>query len=249
MGTPAERSRFREFLLGLMGPLAAANAEDRKPNSVAVGDRQRGEPDVGQPSGLASEAADQPARGQSDDVPLGLAQTPIVQQANQAEEIRRLASIVESQARHLELIANHIRGGGDASNRTANIRQEVPSRATEEELQVGEREVQGGVRVRTEVTERPVEEQVNLREERVKIERRPASPPSDDFYEIYDSSDAGFMNPIGKSPVDSKVSRVTEEVVIGKIAGQGDHTVRGTVRKTDFDVEPINKSASQDVKK
>ena len=46
--------------------------------------------------------------------------------------------------------------------------------AAEEELRVGKREVGGGrVRVRSYVTERPVEEQVELRQERVSIERRP----------------------------------------------------------------------------
>jgi len=44
----------------------------------------------------------------------------------------------------------------------------------EEELRVGKREVGGGrVRVRSYVTERPVEEQVELRQEHVTIERRP----------------------------------------------------------------------------
>ena len=46
--------------------------------------------------------------------------------------------------------------------------------AAEEELRVGKRDVgRGSVRVRSYVTERPVEEQVDLRQERVTIERRP----------------------------------------------------------------------------
>ncbi|HEX8062397.1 MAG TPA: DUF2382 domain-containing protein [Allosphingosinicella sp.] len=44
----------------------------------------------------------------------------------------------------------------------------------EEELRVGKREVErGGARVRSYVTETPVSEQVNLREEHVSVERRP----------------------------------------------------------------------------
>ena len=45
----------------------------------------------------------------------------------------------------------------------------------EEELSVGTRKVaNGGARVTSSVTERPVEQTVSLREERVKAERRPA---------------------------------------------------------------------------
>src|SRR3954463_13118248 len=48
----------------------------------------------------------------------------------------------------------------------------------EEQLEVGKRAVdKGGVRVRRTVEERPVEENVNLREEHVNVERRPANRP------------------------------------------------------------------------
>jgi len=45
---------------------------------------------------------------------------------------------------------------------------------TEEQLKVGKRDVSHGrVRVRTYVVEEPIQESVNLREERVQVERRP----------------------------------------------------------------------------
>jgi hypothetical protein len=48
----------------------------------------------------------------------------------------------------------------------------------EEELQVGKRTVRrGGVRVYSQVVSQPVEEQVKLREEHVRVERRPANRP------------------------------------------------------------------------
>jgi len=48
----------------------------------------------------------------------------------------------------------------------------------EEELNVGKRQVEGGrVRVRSYVVETPVQEEVNLREERVHVERRPTDRP------------------------------------------------------------------------
>ena len=55
-----------------------------------------------------------------------------------------------------------------------NLANDDVVQVAEEELQVGKRDVgRGSVRVRSYVTERPVEEQVELRQERVTIERRP----------------------------------------------------------------------------
>ena len=67
------------------------------------------------------------------------------------------------------------RGLGAATGLTAtNAAGEEVIQAAEEQLRVGKREVgRGGVRVRSYVTERPVEEQVELRQERVTVERRP----------------------------------------------------------------------------
>src|SRR5213075_3300877 len=51
----------------------------------------------------------------------------------------------------------------------------------EEQLEVGKRAVdKGGVRVRRTVEERPVEEDVKLREEHVNVERRPVNRPVND---------------------------------------------------------------------
>ena len=50
---------------------------------------------------------------------------------------------------------------------------------TEEQLKVGKRDVSHGrVRVRSYVVEEPVEEQVNLRQEHVHVERRPVDRPA-----------------------------------------------------------------------
>src|SRR5206468_3159321 len=63
-------------------------------------------------------------------------------------------------------------------SRTRNAAGEEVIPVVQEELQVGKRAVQqGGVRVHTRVTEKPVEEQVTLRQERVNVERRPVDRP------------------------------------------------------------------------
>src|SRR6185503_4256177 len=49
----------------------------------------------------------------------------------------------------------------------------------EERLKIGKRPIsRGGVRVYTRITERPIEEQVRLREEQISVERRPVDRPA-----------------------------------------------------------------------
>ena len=109
----------------------------------------------------------------------------------------------------------------------------------EEELKVGKRQVQrGGIRVHTFVTERPVEEQVTLRDETVHVERRPVSRD-------VTNADASFkertleMTETDEEAVVSKVARVIEEVSIGKTVEDRTETVRDTVRRQDVDVEKV----------
>ena len=107
----------------------------------------------------------------------------------------------------------------------------------EEELRVGKREVgRGGVRVRSYVTERPVEEQVHLRQERVSIERRPVNRE-------LRPGDAAFQERTieaverGEEAVVSKTARVVEEIGIRKDVATETETVRDTVRRQDVEVE------------
>jgi hypothetical protein len=90
----------------------------------------------------------------------------------------------------------------------------------EEELSVGKRQVERGqARVHTRVTERPVEESVRLRDEKVTVERHPVDRPATE-------------------PVVSKRARVVEEVTVRKEAREHTETVHDTVRRKDVDVEP-----------
>lgn len=107
----------------------------------------------------------------------------------------------------------------------------------EEELQVGKREVgRGSVRVRSYVTERPVEEQVELRQERVTIDRRPVDRE-------LQAGDTAFQERTieaverGEEAVVSKVARVTEEIGLRKDVDRETETVRDTVRKQEVEVE------------
>lgn len=125
------------------------------------------------------------------------------------------------------------------NSRNVQGKEAIP--VVEEDLHVGKREVQqGGVRVHSRVEERPVEEQVNLREERAVVERRPVDRPASEA----DLGDAFHESTIevterAEIPMVSKEARVVEEIVVGKEVNQRTETVRDTVRRTDVDVEQI----------
>jgi uncharacterized protein (TIGR02271 family) len=111
----------------------------------------------------------------------------------------------------------------------------------EEELHVGKREVgRGRVRIRSHVVERPVEEQVTLREERVAVERRPV----DGTMRTGSVNDGDLfrertveMEERSEEAVVSKEARVVEEVVVRKEADQRTETISDTVRKTEVEVD------------
>jgi uncharacterized protein (TIGR02271 family) len=108
----------------------------------------------------------------------------------------------------------------------------------EEQLNVGKREVQGDtMRVRTRVTERPVQEQINLREEHVVVERhavdRPANPADVTAFQEATIE----VQERHEEPVVSKTARVVEEVVVGKEATEHTETVQDTLRRKDVEIE------------
>jgi uncharacterized protein (TIGR02271 family) len=122
-------------------------------------------------------------------------------------------------------------------NRERDRDQSIP--VVDEKLEVGKRTVErGGVRVYSNIVEQPVEEKINLREERVHVERRPADRAA---------TDADFRQPnqvievteTVEEPVVSKRARVREEVVIEKEANTRTETIHDTVRHTDVNVEQL----------
>ncbi len=96
--------------------------------------------------------------------------------------------------------------------------------------------------MRSYVVERPVEEQVELREERVTIERRPVNR------EVA-AGDAVFEEKVieaverGEEAVVSKQARVVEEIALGKDVNTRTETVRDTVRKQEVEIEDDRTSA------
>jgi uncharacterized protein (TIGR02271 family) len=129
---------------------------------------------------------------------------------------------------------------------TTENREAIP--VVQEELQVGKRCVQrGGVRIHNRVTERPVEEQVHLREERVNVERRPVDRPatSDDLAFKERTIEARAT---AEEAVVNKQARVVEEVKLNKDVQQRTETVRDTVRRTDVEVEQLGNNPGTDIR-
>jgi uncharacterized protein (TIGR02271 family) len=121
---------------------------------------------------------------------------------------------------------------------------EVRMPVVEEELAVGKREVEaGGVRVHRRVTERPVEEDVTLRKERVNVERRPVDrPATPGMMDTFQEGDVE-VRATSEEAVVQKRARVTEEVVVNKDVEQKTEHVRDTVRRSDVDVENMGAGA------
>lgn len=118
----------------------------------------------------------------------------------------------------------------------------------EEELQVGKREVQtGGARLRSRIIHKPVEEQVRLREETVRVERTPVDRPATeaDFNSFKEGEIE--LTETAEVPVVSKEARVVEEVSLDKDVNERVETVKDTVRKTEVDVERLDKDDISDV--
>jgi uncharacterized protein (TIGR02271 family) len=107
----------------------------------------------------------------------------------------------------------------------------------EEQVRVGKREVgRGSVRVRSYVVEQPVEEQVELRQERVTVERRPVDRELQPGEAAFQERTIEAVER-GEEAVVDKTARVTEEIGIRKDVERETETVRDTVRRTEVEVE------------
>jgi len=130
------------------------------------------------------------------------------------------------------------------TTRTRDVDQsgEIRVPVVEEQLRVGKRAVEGGgVRIFQRVTETPVNEQVTLREETVRVDRNPvdrqlstaevdAAFRDGDVIEVLEHDEEAIID---------KQARVVEEVVVRKDAQQRTENVQDTVRRTDVQVEQV----------
>jgi len=121
------------------------------------------------------------------------------------------------------------------ATREAEGEEHIP--LAEEELAVGKRRVdRGTTRIHRYVVETPVEQQVNLQDERVEIERRrpmTSSAPGPHAFEERTVE----VRETTEEPVVSKKAAVREEVVVRKETTEHPETVRDTLRKEEVKIE------------
>lgn len=115
----------------------------------------------------------------------------------------------------------------------------------EEQLQVGKRAVvRGGVRIYRHVTETPVQESVQLREEHVSVQRTPVDQPASAADIDAFKEGTVEVRETAEEPVVAKTARVVEEVRVGKEVSERTEIVSDTLRRTDVEVEQLGAQAS-----
>jgi stress response protein YsnF len=144
----------------------------------------------------------------------------------------------------LETPGSRLGAEGTAGTRRTRGQGDETIPVVEEKLTVGKhREVRGGVRIYSRVTETPVQEDVTLREERVDVERRPASRPAGSG-ELRERTVE--MTETREEPVVRKEARVVEEIILRKDVKERKETVRDKVRKTEVEVERLDNEFRKD---
>ncbi len=164
-------------------------------------------------------------------------QTDTQEQANRASKIlddNGAVDVDERDAQYQQKYAANTTG-------TANADNEMTIPVVEENLEVGKRTVEtGGVRVRSRIVEKPVEETLRLREEHVVVNRRPVDRAATEAdFNNFKEGDIEITERAERAVV-GKEARVVGEVAIGKTVEEHDKTISDTVRKTEVDVEKLD---------
>lgn len=116
---------------------------------------------------------------------------------------------------------------------------------SEETLAVGKREVdRGTTRVRRYVVERPVEEQVRLRNETVSVFRRPVTGGAAVGADAFTDREI-IMTETDEEAVVAKSADVVEEVVVQKEVEERVETIKDTLRREEVEIEgPTTQTAT-----
>ena len=157
-----------------------------------------------------------------------------------AEEATRASSILdECGAIDVDDRAQQLRDSGQwNSSQNLENRDDQTIPIIQEDLEVGKREVEEGrVRIRSRIVEKPVEEHLRLRSERVNVVRNPVdrAATADDLDTFKEGSIE--LTEHREVPIVNKTARVVEEVRINKEIQENEETVRDTVRRTDVDID------------
>ena len=163
----------------------------------------------------------------ADQNPIGLEDT--------GAEGRTTTPTTTGTEQHMEAIAEQRSASGEQPTGGAHGQHDETIPLAEEQVQVGKERVERPVRVRRFVVERPVEQQVNLRDERVEIERRPAQSTTAGAHAFEERTIE--VRESHEVPMVSKTAKVSEEVVVRREGTERTETVRDTVRKEEIEVD------------
>jgi stress response protein YsnF len=176
---------------------------------------------------------------------------PTAEEAQRAADILDSSGAIDVNERATEY--GYTSGSGITRKETMDTRSgNVPSSipVVEENVQIGKREVEtGGVRLRSRIVETPVEENLRLREEHVRVERTPVDRPATDADLQNFQQGEIEVTEHAEVPVVNKEARVVEEVNLNKEVEERDETVKETVRKTQVDVENLEGKTNKRQKK
>lgn len=121
----------------------------------------------------------------------------------------------------------------------------------EEELHVGKREIPaGGLHVESKIVTQPFEQELHLREEKVKLERRKLDQPltlADAEAHLHEG--VVELKATAEEAVIEKRARVVEEIVLKKEASEHVEHIRDSVRHTEVDITEIPGNISPKFKK
>ena len=127
---------------------------------------------------------------------------------------------------------------GVRSEESNDLNKTIP--VIEENIKVGKREVAtGGVRIRSRIVEKPVEENLRLREEHIHVERNKVDRPATEAELNAFKNETIEATAHTEIPVVQKNSRVVEEISLEKTVHHRDETVQDSLKKTEVDVEDI----------
>lgn len=117
----------------------------------------------------------------------------------------------------------------------------------QEELQVGKREVEKErLRIHTYVTERPVNETINLRKESLDVERRKVDRPATEA-DLTDMAEETYeFKATSEEPVVQKSARVVEEVEVHKDVDMETRTIHDKLRRKDVNIEHLDEDLRAD---
>ncbi len=136
------------------------------------------------------------------------------------------------------------KGNRDATVESRGEGRTIP--VIREELEVGKRAiVNGGVRVYSRTVEEPVEQEIQLHQERVVVDRQPADRAASPADQNSFHDETIEVMEMTEEPVIQKRARVVEEVRVGKESAERTETVRDTLRHTEVQTEPITAKVAE----